>query len=231
MKKFFTLSSLFISTLIFSQTISFTNVDTIVYGQGSDAELVGYATIKNITTEEISLRVRKTEVSIVEGSVNYFCWDACFEPQVMNSGFLYIGAGATNNSFSGHLEPNGSTGISVVRYCFTNNINTDNPCIEIAYNVTPVSVEKINPAKTFLSNVYPNPAVNTLNVNYNLPAGNLDGTLVIYNAIGVKVKELKLNNTVGKSTFDVSDLQSGIYNLALIVNGKLETAKRFVVKN
>jgi hypothetical protein len=118
-----------------------------------------------------------------------------------------------------------------MRYCFTNNVNTDEHCIDVAFNVTPVSVEKIDPAKSFLSNVYPNPAVNSLNINYNLPSGAKEGTIVVYNAIGIRVKEISLNKTSGVANIDVADLQSGIYNAALVINGKLDAAKRFVIKH
>jgi hypothetical protein len=231
MNKLYTLITFLVTLSLSAQTLEFTSVDTLVYGANNEEDIMAYATVKNISDEIVAVRVRKEEVSIVEGSINYFCWDLCFEPPVFSSGLMTLEPEETNSAFIAYLQPHGNNGMSTMRYCFTNNVNTDEHCIDITFNVTPVSVEKVNPYKSFLSNVYPNPAVNSVNINYNLPAGAKEGTIVVYNAIGIRVKEISLNKTSGVANIDVADLQSGIYNAALVINGKLDAAKRFVIKH
>jgi hypothetical protein len=212
----------------------FTLVDIVnnISGSADMSELeLSRANVLNTSEEEIGVRVRKIEVSVVEGSENYFCWNACFEPTVFASGVLPIQPQSIENSFSGHFVPNGTTGVSTIRYCFSSMSEPGDECIDVVYSVTPVNIVKVNPIKTHLSNVYPNPANQNASMNYYLPGSVNEARLYIYNAIGIKVKELPVSGSSGKINIDVFDLQSGIYTAALITDGKLEISKRFVVKH
>lgn len=60
-------------------------------------------------------------------------------------------------------------------------------------------------------NYYPNPVHSTLNVVFGRPIPFLKTNCFIYNNLGELVKEQTVNNIEGKSSIDVSSLQSGIY--------------------
>lgn len=232
MKKIYTILTVtLLSFSLFSQGFILTEATESVSGVSSDAELIATALVNNTSSEVIQVRVTKIEVNVVEGSENYFCWNACFEPSVFTSGFLPIEPGQFENSFSGHFVPNGTTGVSTIRYCFSSNSEPGDVCLDVVYSVTPVGISKVNPVKPHLSDVYPNPANQNINMNYYLPSHIKEARVMIYNAIGVKVKELSISSGSGKLNMDVFDLQSGIYTAALVTDGKLEISKRFVVKH
>lgn len=232
MKKIYALLTITLFSLsLFSQGFTLTEATESVSGVSTDAELISTALVNNTSADVIQVRVRKTEVSVVEGSENYFCWNACFEPSVFASGLLPIEPGQYENSFSGHFVPNGTTGVSTIRYCFSSTSEPGDVCLDVVYSVTTLGISKVNPAKPHISDVYPNPANQNISMNYHLPSGTKEARVLVYNAIGIKVKELNVPAGSGKLNMDVFDLQSGIYTAALVTDGKLEISKRFVVKH
>jgi len=67
--------------------------------------------------------------------------------------------------------------------------------------------------------MYPNPAVNRLNISAKETIQNAD----IFNVLGKKVMSLDINKT--SESIDVSNLTSGIYLVKYNVNGTTGTAK------
>jgi hypothetical protein len=84
--------------------------------------------IKNPTNSDMSVKVRRFELAIVEESMNYFCFGNCFEPSVSESGVEVIPAGVTKHDFFyADYEPAPQKGTSEIRYEFSNVSDVKNP--------------------------------------------------------------------------------------------------------
>lgn len=114
-----------------------------------------------------------------------------------------------------------------VRFKATSNYGNNMFIDNININSTTVGIEE---TETVTMNLYPNPTSDVLNLNLNLMNAS-DVNLSIVNNLGQTVMVRNLGNLNGNttSTFDVSSLASGIYNVNIFVNGEL-TVKPFVKK-
>ena len=91
----------------------------------------------------------------------------------------------------------------------------------------------VNDVEALASNVnlYPNPAVNAITIDFNLPE-NKNVTATLYNAVGQQVQDAaSLSGIQGTNavTFDISTLPQGIYYAQITVEGSIAATKRFVV--
>jgi hypothetical protein len=75
----------------------------------------------------------------------------------------------------------------------------------------------------------PNPFTNTTTINYYLPVNKSNAFINFYSAAGAVLKSVKLEAT-GKGTINIksSDLPSGTYRYALMINGKIIDSKQMV---
>ena len=113
------------------------NSDVNYYG-GPDDLLTSYVFVTNNSAISIDVKVKKVELDIVPGSINYFCWGMCFPPEVYVSPYpISIASGETNDSdFSGDYMPNGAIGTSKIRYVFFDDNNpSDSVCVNVLYHI------------------------------------------------------------------------------------------------
>ncbi|MDD3858830.1 MAG: T9SS type A sorting domain-containing protein [Bacteroidales bacterium] len=75
----------------------------------------------------------------------------------------------------------------------------------------------------------PNPVIDFAEIYYNLPDESF-AEIAIYNFAGIKVKSLTVNGGKGKVSFEAYDLQSGVYFVCLIYEGKNIDSKKLVKK-
>lgn len=90
-----------------------------------------------------------------------------------------------------------------------------------------------NESAGWLGDVHPNPANSVTTIDYSLPTGVGAATCQIYSLAGAPVATLVLSNAQGRSQVQLStsQLASGMYVYALVVDGKvLDTKKLVVVK-
>ncbi|MFK7979293.1 MAG: acetylxylan esterase [Saprospiraceae bacterium] len=80
--------------------------------------------------------------------------------------------------------------------------------------------------------LYPNPARGTLFLNLERTSNpNELINISIYNLVGQKMIQKKLNTSDIKARFDISILNNGLYYLSIEENGKKTITKKFVVEN
>jgi hypothetical protein len=92
-----------------------------------------------------------------------------------------------------------------------------------------VGVEDNAKNEVSFSDPYPNPAAGYVSMNYSLPAGINEATIKIHNLLGSVVKETSIMDESGKLTFNVSDLNEGIYFYSIAVNGETVQTKRLII--
>jgi len=241
MKKILLITFLaYFSTLgLFAQSIQISvggkvlnNGDTVILV--STDTLVSFtlpAIVKNNSTKSISIKVKKAELSIINGSENYFCWYQCYIPNVFVSpDSILFSPGSTNTNFSGDYISHGYSGASYIMYTFFDMHNTNDSIAFVAKYVagSGVGIENAK-AKAQVSNIYPNPARNTVSLNYDLNGAQY-AQLEIHNILGSLVKTVEIDKTSGLLNIDVTDLNNGVYFYSFIVDDKVITSKKLVIQ-
>ncbi len=215
------------------QSLSVTFQDTLVVGDSKkNAELVGYAHLKNNSTKSIDVivkRIDKNYNSLTDS--NAICWaGGCYVTSVSQSPFaLSLAAGATVTDFSAHIYPDGD-GIAVrgpIRYVFFDQNNpADSVSFIIKYSVIPNI--GLNEKSLPSVNVFPNPAKDYLKVELkNVKSSNAQFELI--DMLGNRVFSKKLE---GQSSFelDLSNVARGIYFYALKQDNVTIATKKLVVR-
>ena len=203
----------------------------IVEGDPSVTEIVIEASVKNVSSSALDVLAKKSEVEVIVGTVNTFCWGLCFPPNIFESpNPLNIAAGATNDEFSGHYNPNLNAGITIMRYTFfdMNNPN-DSVCFYAHFFASTVGVEELGADNLTVSNAYPNPASSQTSFDYVLPQSASSASIKIHNLLGAVVREAVLTDRSGKATINISDLNDGVYFYSVIVNNETIETKRLIV--
>lgn len=82
-----------------------------------------------------------------------------------------------------------------------------------------------------LSKLYPNPSNGTVTLQYELPKGETEGELILYNLQGIEVKRYKVDNTFNEMLIDNTELPAGTYFFQLQTSkGTVGTKKMVVIK-
>jgi len=232
------------SGISFGQGLSLFNLDSspipngsIIYFLGdttSGIAITSHVWVKNngVTTKQV--KVRKIETSLIPGSVNSFCWGACYGSGTYLSPVARtITAGAIDSSgFSGDYFPNGHLGISLITYKFFNvNDTTDSVTVIVSYNATAVGISNVSENKIIFSNAYPNPANSYTGFNYNLPQTAMNQKIIIRNLLGSVISEIALSNLEGNAVISTAELKSGIYFYSLMVNDRIFITRKLVVQH
>jgi hypothetical protein len=211
-----------------SLSIVYLNRD--VWGNTDANYIQAAGTVENVSDQTVVAKVRAQEISIVPGTVNYFCWAQCYEPGVLLSpSSITLEPGQRMDDFYGDYVPQGQAGISTVKYCFFNVANeNDSACGIVRYNASPLGIDDlINSGKPGVSEAYPNPAVDEMTLSYVLGAAS--GQIDIFSMLGAKVKTVKLSEPSGKVNMKTEHLPAGMYLYRLSANGKDIQTRKFLV--
>jgi hypothetical protein len=203
-------------------------------GDPSDEVIQAIVYLKNVSDVVKDVKVKKVinEADVLPGTVNTFCWGLCFPPDTYISPFAQtIQGGALCDQFYGDYNPLNVPGITRITYVFwdVNNTN-DSVAVTVEYNASPASVNDGPVSKTKFSDAYPNPAIDHVNIDYNVSALVNNASIIVMNMLGSKVKEMPLENRSGKARIMVSDLTNGIYFYSLVVDDQVVVTRKFVVK-
>lgn len=187
------------------------NGDTLfVSGSVTDQTLMANIRIVNNSSSAKTVKVRKTELSVVPGSANAFSWALLqYAPSVVVSQGNEIGSTVTDSSFVSFHFPNELTGISFIQYTFFDANNpVDSVWAVVEYNVLQVSgIAGINSS---VISAFPNP-INGVTTILSSTADVAMIPFYIRNSFGVVVYTAMLEK--GKSSFDASGFPAGYYTI------------------
>jgi hypothetical protein len=79
-------------------------------------------------------------------------------------------------------------------------------------------------------NAFPNPASNTLKVNYVLPENVREGVLRLFDSSGRSVNEFVVDHFSNHLDLDVSQLESGVYFYFIEADGTISASQKLVVQ-
>ncbi len=227
MKTLVLLLSIFMFNILGAQSFVVTPNHNPINGDNWN-ELLTEVTIENVTSITKNVKIRKFIIDTVPGSTNHFCWGNCFDPDtyISTSPLTIPGLTINDTDFSVHLTPNGTEGVSRVKYCaYDINNLADSACITITYSHFATSnTESLN--EDFSCNFYPNPSRGDINFNYYLP-NHMYADLFLSDVLGNKVYSSNLNS--GSQKIVLRDLKKGMYFAEVLVNGKFKESFKIIV--
>jgi len=209
------------------------NGDTITYTSTDvNASFVSYIWVKNSSTSMIPVKVKKIELDTVPGSENYFCWTSCYLPQTYVSDTLHIAAGYTNKTnFSGDYDAMGHAGKTRIMYVFyDDNDPNDSVAFVAEFYAGSSAGIYLSQSVTAEARVYPNPAKNTITVDYQLSKLTNNVKFELRNILGSVAKEVKLQSVAGQRKIDISGLQNGIYFYTIRIDDKVVISNKIIIQ-
>ncbi len=227
-RNFFTALMAFVVCASFSyaQSLEFTHLETEKTVNPDSSSAVFHATVKNISSSDVSVKITVTEVSGEDDyDVSWCDPNSCYflmnNPQT-SPAFTLTPDGTTEEQFHLEISPYGIEGTSVVKVRFFN-VNDENDYIEFEAIATfdkTTSVTKFTILENNFSSFAPNPANNATSFDFDLTGIADKSTLEIHSATGALVKTINITNHSGNVTINTSDLPQGIYYCTLFVNSE-----------
>jgi len=226
-----------ISFISYAQSLSLSNEgnpvannsNVVFSGSYLDPEIVADMDVTNNSGSPIDVLVKKVEISILEGTVNTFCWGLCFPPNIyVSPDPIQIPAGTTNDiDFSGHYYPSGVAGLSIIRYVF---FDQQNPSDSVCFNSQFDGIVGIaNPGgQLLLTDARPNPANTLTSFDYSFPP-DMNATIVFRNVLGSSIMNVNVPGSSGSLNIETGNLPEGVYFYSLVVNGKTYSTRKLIV--
>ncbi|MEA1877926.1 MAG: T9SS type A sorting domain-containing protein [Bacteroidota bacterium] len=214
-----------------SEGIDISN-DTLYLIGKADAVLESHVSVTNKTDKEIEVLVRRTDIEIVDGTDNSFCWGvSCYPPFISEATqVVKIAANSTDdNSFIGDYSPGGNEGTSVLKYTFFIEATpADSVTVIVYYQVGAAGVRDwtLDPSQIKL---YPNPASDEVTVRFptvltqitELVLIDITGQTVYKQTLyhGAQIHRLSLSQfPQGNYFLLISDQQGANHSKKLIIN-------------
>lgn len=202
-----------------------------VAGEATAPELVVEFDVKNTTSGDIEANVQRYEMPLYEGHTGTFCWAGlCYPPFIgLSPNTVVIPGGVVHeDDFSGHVNPYGVIGTTVIAYTFfdVNNTN-DSVQVVVQYLAGTVGVNQMTAENTEVS-IYPNPVSDVLNINIDAEF-NEAVTCELLSITGSTVKKNVSQQSNVK--FDVTDLSEGLYLYRVSSEKNIIKTGRVVIKH
>ena len=235
-KSIFTLMFLAVMGFVSAQSLRFElNGEALTDGQTiycmdyieDFGEFIQELQLRNLTDTDLNVVVEKEEITVPEGSMNYFCWGLCFSPTVIVSPAYPLAAGSVSGpgDLAFHYMPASMDDFASIKYYAYDEREGVRISVVVVFN----SLEGINDSsRPTISQPYPNPASSIVNFDYNMSGSN--ATAVVYNLVGQEVMRQEINTFDGKMSLSVADLNDGIYFCSVMRNGQTFATVKFVVK-
>ena len=186
-------------------------------------QCVAHFDVTNATDEDLSVIVTRSYDSSYD-IMTTFCWGlTCYPPLVNVSGVpITIEAGADFDGFSGYINDMPEETTYMINYCFSLENNPgDKVCADIEFTSSSSYLGMEENETTY--GVYPNPAQNVLNLNYN---SDTSANFVLYDMLGNVV----YNDVVSNSkSIDLSRFESGIYFYSFSVEGEKKEVQKLII--
>jgi len=189
--------------------------------------------VENTASSALPILCKKTEMNLVSGTNNTFCWGLCFPPHVyVSPTAITLAAGETDTlNFLGEYYSQGITGTSRIAYTFYDENNPSDSIriiVDYAYNVSGLA-ESFARGEFRFSNAYPNPAQSIITFDYILPYGK-QAELRLLNLLGSAVRSIPVEGGNGSLQLNVSDLNEGVYFYSLWVRGEAISTRKLIVR-
>lgn len=218
-----------------NQGVIANNSEIIQAGSPQVHELSTYLVVKNISSANINVLCRKTEMLLMDSTEVTMCWGgACWPAKIhLSPEPTLINAGQASTEFVGHYSDvnfhNFKPGVSVVRWTFFDRDKpADSVTVVIKYTSYPLAVPETG-VRISMNDIFPNPASDRATVSYQL--GGSGGEIMLRNMIGKTVFQEKLTGGAGKMVINTTDLPDGIYFCTLLADGKVVKTQKLIIRH
>ena len=244
MKKILTIMLIFVVFAGYGQSlrlmvdgVSWNNNDTVtLVVRNVNSENDFYIDVANLTDSVIDLMVKKTELYVVAGTANVFCFaNQCYggnqsaDPVYIQPGDTISHAQDPAAAFHIIYSPDNNLGTTIIKYTFFDQIDTTVSTSLIMKFVSQVGTN--NYAAAYSLSAYPNPATSSVTVKYDINMPHFSSAdLVVKNLMGATLYSTPLAHTSDKVLIDLSDFSPGIYFYSIHQGGKTLLTKKLIVK-
>ena len=188
-------------------------------------------TVSNLTNSTLDIKVSRQVISSTQGTINYFCWTACYgsqtsvSPQSKSLGPQQVDYSSFEVHFDNlEVEPANAS----IKYCaFVESNPSDSSCTIVNYSVGTIS-ELNHFSATSFSDLHPNPTSSIAFLDYYLSSSDV-AEIVVTDMLGNVVRKENLSHRTSTLKFDLHNTKAGSYFANIFVNGELKTIKRLVV--
>lgn len=220
--------------LIHAQSIVINSPNpTIVIGSADADELATGIDIMNISPEQKEFKVRRTVLSSIDNTSNYFCFGpSCYTAivSVSSNPRIINGNSTVDTTFSSHFKPNGQSGVSEIQYTFFDvNNPQDSANVVVRYEIAPVGISKVSTVASLKA--FPNPADDKVTLSFTRSSFNGKGNIELYNMLGSKVFSQQVEDMDGTITISTENLNAGLYFYSLNEGGKSSRPGRLTIKH
>lgn len=182
-----------------------------------DYELIGYATVKNESSETVSLRWERTFIQKPESWDIQVCdLNQCYSQVVYSNIATDIGldmpvvlAPGEETNMDVHLRPMGSSGFAEVRIDVALSSAPDDILVSGTYTFDAL-IASTNQSNPIPVRLYPNPTTDYFQLQGEV---NKVKTVAVYNIIGRQIRTFQTNVD---SRFYVGDIPNGLYLVSLL---------------
>ena len=194
-------------------------------------DVFGKVEFKNVSSGDIYYKAKQRGPTCGLTDQSSFCVGIqCYPPTVIVSpdSFL-VSAGKIDSSFSGHIltPADGFEGCCTVYYTFFD-VSDPTDSLEVEFTFCSARGISVEENHVSINAVYPNPAVDYVNISYNVQ-GNNKANFKIINIVGQVVVEQSLNADATSVRVDVSNLESGVYFYSIELKGSAIETKRLII--
>ena len=221
MKKYLVAICSIISFGLSAQSLS-VDVEDYYYGVAGE-ECKAELKVENLTTNDLSVIVTRSNMDLPEGVISNFCWGiTCYGSDTdVSSISVVIPAGDTFAGFTGYLNGMLEESTFLINYCFVlENDPLDKVCVDVTYtSIEDLSVDELSANY----DVYPNPVKDVLYIDYNASAL---AEFSIYDMLGNRVYDDVLTSSM---SLNLSSFEAGIYFYTFRVQGKEAEVQKLVI--
>lgn len=238
-KSIFTLVLMAVIGCVSAQSLQF-ELNGTVYSEGETiecttpnewGEYIQEMQLRNLTSDDLNVLVKKEVIEDLEGVMNFFCWGMCFGPDTYvspNPVTVAANSITEEGALSFHAMFNDDVfGKVLVKFsAYDERHPEDAVTINVLFHKSGEGVHESS--AVYVGQPYPNPASSMVSFDCNLQGSNV--TAVVYNLLGQEVMRQDVNTFEGKLNLSVADLNDGIYFCSIMRDGQAISTVKFVVK-
>lgn len=228
--------ALFVSVLA-QNSLQVDYYDTLVVGDATTTrDLYGIAIVKNVSSLPVEVafkRIDRNYTALTDS--NAICWGLCFTTDISVSppAFNRILQPGESDTASMHVYPDGDgyTRTGDITYVFFDYFNpgVDTAAFTVSFKVEGQPIGLAEERSKAQMSVFPNPARNFINLNYQLGQAQ-SAQFELLNLAGAKVLTRTLNENNGQLRLSTENLPAGVYFYHLKINGKALVTKKLVIR-
>lgn len=206
--------------------------DTLKINVVNEGEEIDFIHFKNITSEQIDVKVYLQKIDINSTASLYMCFNGNCLLDTLSPTSITLEPGVEYTQFDlQYSHTNDATSIARIHLVDPRNLESLQSFV-VLYRNPDLSIAKPIKSNVLSLEAYPNPAAQSATINYSLPSNYRQVTLVLRNMIGKELKTIQLSSSSkGKQTINTYDLPNGVYFYSIIGDGKTIATKKLIVKH